>query len=266
MYRDKTIGVVVLAYNVEAHIGDVLTGMPAYVDAVYVVDDGSADRTGETVRQWSVRDARVRLIAHETNIGPGAALSTGYERAVEAGMDVVVKVDGDNQMPLEEMSRLLDPVTAGDAGYAKGNRLLNAAYRANMPRFRFAGNTMLTWLTRVASGNWRVNDPQNGYTAISRDALKAIGWNLYPYYGYLNQILVRLHAHGLKVADVPMVARYGHEKSSIRLYKYVPKVGGLMLRLYLLRMCDRVFRGQTQAVVLRAPRVVCQPGVDKKTP
>ena len=49
MYRDKKIGVVVPAYNEELHIGKVLDGMPDFVDAVYVVDDASTDRTAQIV-------------------------------------------------------------------------------------------------------------------------------------------------------------------------------------------------------------------------
>ena len=259
MYRDKKISVVVLAYNVEDHIAAVLEAMPDFVDIVYVVDDASADRTADIVRNFALlhsqvdvlavrqsgqpgtqntecRTPRVEFIHHQVNRGPGAALSTGYGRAYADGMDIVVKVDGDNQMPLEEMANLIDPLVSGRADYAKGNRLFDAACRREMPRFRLVGNVMLTWLTRIASGNWRVNDPQNGYTAISSHALSAVGQDLYPGYGYLNDLLVRLNVHRLVVTDVPMAARYGSEKSAIRLHRYVPKVSGLLLRLFVGRV------------------------------
>jgi glycosyltransferase involved in cell wall biosynthesis len=239
MYRDKKIGVVVLAYNVEEHIAAVLETMPPYVDAVYVVNDGSSDSTTDIVRAFAVHESRVSLLSHAVNRGPGAALTTGYGRAFADGMDIVVKIDGDNQMPLDEMANLVDPLVSGSADYAKGNRLVDAKHRETMPRFRLVGNLMLTWLTRVASGNWHVSDPQNGYVAISHGALSITGWDLYPYYGYLNHMLVRLQVHNLVVADVPMVARYGCEKSAIRLHRYVPKVSGLMMRLFLWRMTHR---------------------------
>ena len=249
MYRDRKIGAVVLAYNVQSHVSGVLDAMPGYVDAVYVVDDASADLTADAIRGWCSNGEGstgvaspypyVRFIQHPENRGPGAALSSGYAHAMNDGMDIVVKVDGDNQMDLGEMERLLEPIVNGEADYAKGDRLSSAALRRGMPRFRLVGNLLLTRLTRIASGNRRLTDSQNGYTAISRRALMTIGWNLYPYYGYLNELLVRLNAHGLAVADVPMVARYGPEQSSIRLRWYVPRVSALMLRLFLWRVTRR---------------------------
>lgn len=254
MYRDRKVGVVVLAYNVESHVARVLDAMPEWVDAVYVVDDASADLTAETIRDWcdngngamgtALPYRQISVIQHPQNRGPGAALSSGYARAMADGMDTVVKVDGDNQMDLGEMTRLLEPIVSGKADYAKGDRLAYAALHKDMPRFRLMGNRLLTRLTRIASGNRGLSDSQNGYTAISRRALMTVGWNLYPYYGYLNELLVRLCAHGLVVADVPMVARYGPERSSIRLRWYVPRVSALMLRLFVWRvMRGRVSRG-----------------------
>ena len=52
MYRGKSVGVVVPAYNEELHIAKVLDGMPGFVDAVYVVDDCSTDRTAAIARDF----------------------------------------------------------------------------------------------------------------------------------------------------------------------------------------------------------------------
>ena len=47
MYRDKTIAVIVPAYNEEKLIGKVLETIPTFIDHIVVVDDASRDRTGE---------------------------------------------------------------------------------------------------------------------------------------------------------------------------------------------------------------------------
>jgi len=238
-----------LAYKVENQIRGALEGLPGFVDRVYVVDDGSPDRTSEVVR--SLVHDRVRLIKHKTNQGPGGALSTGYRAALADGMQVVVKVDGDGQMPMDQMENLIVPIVERQADYTKGDRLSIARHRNGMPPFRFAGNLMLTWLTRVASGYWRLNDAQNGYTAISREALERIDLGFYSYYGYLNDLLVQLNVGGHRMKDVTMPARYGTEKSSIRLGTYVPKVSLLLLGLFFWRLRQKYFRGKEMRKALR---------------
>ena len=234
MYKGLKIGVVVLAYKVEKQIKGVIESLPHFIDKVYVVDDGSPDSTAEIVKAFN--HSRVNLIRHGINSGPGMALSTGYQAALADNMDIVVKLDGDGQMSPNQIENLIMPIIRGEADYTKGNRLSRPELHYSMPRFRLFGNRMLTLLTRIASGYWHINDSQNGFTAISREALQAIKPSLYPYYGYLNDLLVQLNVHHFKTLDVPMPAKYGGERSSIRLNKYVPKLSWLLLISFLWRL------------------------------
>ncbi|QFU83058.1 glycosyltransferase family 2 protein [Natronorubrum aibiense] len=270
MYRGATIGVVIPAYNEERFVGDVIREMPSAVDRLYVIDDQSTDDTWNEIHEAARMDAkaqsapdtasgplvadggasalttrasvhdpigRVVPIQHRENLGAGGAIKTGYLAALEDGVDATVTVDADGQMDLSQLPRLLDPIVEGKADYAKGNRLLSKEYRAAMPRFRFVGNAILTFLTKIASGYWKTMDPQNGYTAISHDALAAIDLeNLYEYYGYCNDLLVKLNVHGMRVADVAMPAVYGDEESSITYSSYIPKVSSMLLRNFLWRL------------------------------
>ncbi|QCS43237.1 glycosyltransferase family 2 protein [Natrinema versiforme] len=273
MYRGASVGVVLPAYNEEGFVGDVIREMPAYIDRIYAIDDRSTDGTldeileaarddaddlerrdsdGEPVEQLvtdggasalssraTVRDAigRVVPIEHRENRGAGGAIKTGYLAALADGVDATVTVDADGQMDLSQLPRLLDPIVEGEADYAKGNRLLSREYRAAMPRFRFIGNAILTFLTKIASGYWKTMDPQNGYTAISHDALAAIDVeNLYEYYGYCNDLLVKLNVREMRVADVAMPAVYGEEDSSITYSQYIPNVSSMLLHDFLWRL------------------------------
>ncbi len=271
MYRDHTVGVVIPAYNEEGFIGDVIREMPEYVDKMFVVDDCSSDGTWEEVMVAAKEDreqftpeavadegrvavadgggslggravrhdaiGRVVPIQHETNLGAGGAIKTGYLAARDDQMDVTATVDGDGQMDLSQMTMLLDPIVEGEADYAKGNRLLYKEYRKDMPKFRFLGNSILTFLTKIASGYWKTMDPQNGYTAISGYALDNVGIeNMYEYYGYCNDLLVKLNAKGMRVADVAMPAVYGDEESSIQYSTYIRKVSVMLLRNFLWRL------------------------------
>jgi len=235
MYREHTIGVVVPAHNESELIEEALVAIPDYVDAIYAVDDGSTDDTADIIRNFD--DSRIVFIRHETNSGVGAAIVSGYKRALEDGIDIVAVMAGDNQMDPEQLPHLLDPIVEKRVDYTKGNRLLSPEYRRGMSKWRFFGNAILTFLTKIGSGYWQMMDPQNGYTAISKSVLERINPDsIYPWYGYCNDLLVRLNVHGFRVADVVMPAKYGREKSGIRYSKYIVKVSRMLFKDFFWRL------------------------------
>ncbi len=193
-------------------------------------------------------------IRHQTNQGRGGAVKTGYKAALEDGMDVVAVMDGDGQMDPDQLDRLLDPIVDAAADYAKGNRLATAELRDEMSTWRLFGNALLTGLTRVASGYWQMTDTQNGYTAISSEALQWLDIDdLYDDYGFLNDILVCLNAHDARLVDVPMSAVYGDEESGIQYHTFVPRLSVLLGTRFLwrLRSTDAAF-GLSPVAVLYA--------------
>jgi glycosyltransferase involved in cell wall biosynthesis len=279
MYRDKKIGVVVPAYDEELHIGKVLDGMPDFVDAVYVVDDCSTDRTADIVRDFidhsrtpalphsfspalphprtpalthfcSLVGPRIELVQHARNSGVGAAIISGYKRCLSDGMDIAAVMAGDNQMEPAWLPAVLDPVVDGRADYSKGTRLTDPAHLKGMSAWRRLGNSTLRRLTVIASGNPGVTDPQHGYTAISRNALETLDLDaVYPYYGYCNDLVVRLSAQRRSILEIPMPSMYHGEVSKIRYHKYMPKVSMLLLRLFVWRITGRLSARRTRAVV-----------------
>ena len=123
-------------------------------------------------------ERRICPIQHERNRGVGGAIKTGYQRALDDGVDVVAVMGGDGQMRPEELPSYLDPIVDDEVDYTKGIRLLSRELREEMSSWRLLGNWILTVLTKIASGYWRTMDPQNGYTAISREALEATDGDL----------------------------------------------------------------------------------------
>lgn len=229
------IGVVVPSYNEELLIEETIRGIPKYVDRIYVIDDCSTDRTPEILKNMT--DPRIVSVRNAVNMGVGATIVKGYKRALEDEMDIVAIMAGDNQMDPGQLPRLLMPIIDGKADYTKGNRLISKEFRKGMSRWRFLGNTLLTFITKVGSGYWNISDPQNGYTAISRNALEALDLDsIYTYYGYCNDMLVKLNALGFRVVDIAIPARYGREKSSIKYSKYIFKVSPMLLRGFLWRL------------------------------
>jgi glycosyltransferase involved in cell wall biosynthesis len=241
MYHAYKLAVVVPAYNEEALITHTLKNMPVEADRVYVIDDASTDATRKIAQNYV--NGRIRLLANDSNQGVGAAIVAGYKKALEEKMNIVVVMAGDNQMDGEYLPNLLAPILEGKADYTKGNRLSRTTHHRGMSKWRFIGNWALTFLTRLTTGFWRVQDPQNGYTAITREALKKIDLDrIYPRYGYCNDLLVKLVVSGCRVADVAIPARYGTEKSNIRYLKYIVGVSTLLLSNYLWRIWKKYIR------------------------
>jgi hypothetical protein len=110
---------------------------------------------------------------------------------------------------------------------------------------------LLTHLTRIASGYWHISDPQNGYTAISRDVLERIDLNkVETGFAFENDLLVKLHVCGARVADVSHPARYRGERSKIKYLHFMGTTSWLLLKDFLWRLWTEYVRqpsGNTQA-------------------
>jgi glycosyltransferase involved in cell wall biosynthesis len=240
--QGKQIAVVVPAYRVEGQIEGLLRAIPAWVSVIIVVDDCSPDRSGEVARKVATGDARVVVPRHEKNQGVGGAMKTGYAEALRRGADVVVKLDGDGQMDPAQLARLVRPILAGQADYAKGNRFRDFQALRRMPLARRVGNGALSFLTKWATGYWNIFDPNNGYVAIHRTALEYLPLeSVASSYFFESSMLLHLNIIEAVVVDVPMPAFYGEEKSSLRIRRVLVEfpcrlVAGFLKRLVLRKM------------------------------
>lgn len=238
MFEGHRIAVVIPCYRVAKHIGEVVAGLPDFVDDVIAVNDMCPGETAKALA--NIDDARLVVLTHETNKGVGGAMVTGYREAMKRGADVMVKMDGDGQMDVDYLETLITPVCHGACVYAKGNRFLYGHELSSMPFARLLGNVALTFLTKVASGYWNVFDPQNGYTAIAREALESIDLDeLDRRYFFENQILILLNTRLAPVMDVPIPARYGSEESSLHISRILTYFPLLLLRGFALRLWRR---------------------------
>ena len=223
------VAVVIPAYSAAASIARVLAEIPPWIDAIYVVDDASTDATA--VEVTASGDRRIRLLRHEENRGVGAAMVTGYRQALADGADICVKIDSDGQMDPAYLPQLVEPLLAGRADYAKGNRFHDTAALRRMPLARRVGNAALAFLIKAASGQWRIYDVTNGYTAIHRAALGALDLSrLHPRYFFESSMLIRLREIDALVEDVPMPARYNDERSHLSVGRAMLEFPWLILR------------------------------------
>jgi glycosyltransferase involved in cell wall biosynthesis len=232
----KTIGVVVPAFDEEELVATTVSAIPRFVDRVFVVDDASSDATA--VRARALGDRRVRVIERETNGGVGAAIVDGYKAALEERIDVTCVMAADNQMDPSELEAIAGPVVRGEVDYAKANRLFTGQAWEVIPRTRYLGNAVLSFLTKIASGYWHVADSQAGYTALALPMLERLDLDrLYPRYGFPNDLLVHLNVWNARVRDVPSRPVYGvGERSGIRLRSVVPRISWLLLKAFFWRL------------------------------
>jgi glycosyltransferase involved in cell wall biosynthesis len=213
----SAVAVVIPSYRVTNHIVDVLQLIGPEVSQIFVVDDACPDNSGEFVKKHS-KDKRVKVLKHSENQGVGGAVITGYRAALEAGADIVVKVDGDGQMDPRLIPRLIRPLVDGEADYSKGNRFDSLEDLYEMPRVRIFGNAVLSLWSKLSTGYWSVTDPTNGFTAIHRRVLENIHLDkLRKSYFFESDLLFRLSIVNAVVADIPMKAVYGDEKSHLKI-------------------------------------------------
>lgn len=240
MLKNRSIAVVVPAHNEEKLILRTIREMPDFVDHIIVVDDASTDKTPQLVTEEIKNNSKLHFIRHEKNRGVGGSISSGYVWCRDNNADVAVVMAGDAQMDPKDLPDLLEPILNDRADYTKGNRLVTGEAWKKIPKVRYIGNSMLTFLTKIASGYWQVTDSQSGYTALNKKALHRLPIeDIYPRYGMPNDFLVTLNIYDMRVRDVPVRPVYGiGEKSGIRT-SILFTLSFLMLRLFIKRMFQK---------------------------
>lgn len=219
---DVHVAVVVPAYNVGAEIGGVLRSLPPLFTTIVVVDDGSSDDTRSIINHYATLDPRIVAVHREHNGGVGAAMVSGFRTAMDAGADIIVKVDGDGQMPLWLVPQLIEPLISGEADYTKGNRFREFATLRQMPVIRRIGNVALSFLAKAATGYWNLFDPTNGFVAVRADVLSQVPLKkIDPTYFFETSMLSHLYVLGAVVKEVPMPARYAGETSSLSIPRVI---------------------------------------------
>lgn len=224
-----SVAVVIPSYNVEKYIETVVSHLPALVDFIVVVDDCSTDSTAAKVGQ--IKDKRIHLIKHEKNRGVGGAMLSGYDLAYQLGAQVMVKLDGDNQMDPAYLEALIDPILEFKADYAKGNRFLHVQELQRMPLIRRIGNLGLSFLTKLSSGYWNIFDPTNGYTAIHRDVYELLDRDAIDKdYFFETSMLIQLNKIKALVLDIPIPAKYDDQLSNLSPTATLFKFPGKLLK------------------------------------
>jgi len=236
----KNIVAVIPCYRVEREVGGVIASLPAYVKHIICVEDASPDQTAMVIMQAAKRDQRIMLLRHEKNEGVGGAMLTGFQKALELNADIVVKIDGDDQMDASHIPNLLAPILQENADYTKGNRFRDFQALQKMPLIRRIGNMALGFLTKAATGYWNLFDPTNGFVAVHGKVLAQLPLaQIDRTYFFETSMLANLYLLGAVVKDVPMPARYGGEMSNLSVRRSLFEFPLKLLKTFIRRLILR---------------------------
>ena len=235
MIKNKKIAVVIPSYRVKNFLREVVLSLPEFIDFVIVVDDKCPEESYKEVENLD----KVFIIHHEINQGVGGAVVSGYKKAIELNADIVVKIDGDGQMDSNYILPLITLLLENKADYTKGNRFRDFKALKSMPKIRLFGNSVLSFLIKMASGYWSMMDPTNGFTAITKETLLDLDLDkLSKRYFFESDMLINLNIENKVVRDISIPAKYGDEESNLDIKKVVIKfppkiIKGLSKRLFL---------------------------------
>lgn len=164
------ISVIIPVYNEVHTIAAVLERVRSVrIDKeIIIVDDFSTDGTRELLRGLSSDE--VKVFFHEKNMGKGAALRTGFEKAVN---DIVIVQDADLEYDPDEYHKLIRPIEDGKADVVYGSRFMGSEAHRVLFFWHMVGNKVLTFLSNMFS-NLSLTDMETCYKVFSREVIQRI--------------------------------------------------------------------------------------------
>jgi len=222
------VGVLVVAYEAEATLESVLNRIPqtfrTSIHTILVCDDASTDDTYQVGMR--VKDSRpdlpLQVLRRPVNLGYGGNQKAGYRWMIDNGLDAVVLLHGDGQYAPEFLPQMAAPILEGRADVVFGSRMLErgAALRGGMPKYKFVGNKILTFLQNRLAGV-RLSEWHSGYRAYSISSLAGVGFELNAdYYDFDTQIILQMITARQRIVEIPIPTFYGDELSRVNGVRY----------------------------------------------
>ncbi|WP_300673772.1 glycosyltransferase family 2 protein [Desulfoluna sp.] len=210
-------------YQTRDHILTLLEKVGPEIDWIVLVDDGCPQNTGKYAIN-NASDSRLILIEHGTNRGVGAAVVSGFKKAIELGADIIVRIDSDGQMDPVMIPQFIYPLTIGLADFTKGNRFWCPETLSGMPATRLIGNGILSFISKLSSGYWSLMDPNNGFFAIHAAVIQKLDLSkLDSRYFFESDLLFRLNTIRAVGVDIPMNSIYEGETSNLSPLRSIPE-------------------------------------------
>jgi 2-polyprenyl-3-methyl-5-hydroxy-6-metoxy-1,4-benzoquinol methylase len=238
------IGIVVVAYNAATTLASVLDRIPEdfrpRLSAILVSDDHSHDATELVALEYQERQQGLPLtvVRQPRNLGYGGNQKFGYRWAIEHDLDAVVLLHGDGQYAPERIADVVAPIVAGEAEMVMGSRMMarGGARDGGMPLYKYVGNRILTRFQNAVAG-LALTEWHSGYRALSVTALASIPFEANSDgFDFDTEILLQLHANGMRIAEVPIPTYYGDEICYVNGLAYARDVTSDVVRYRLARI------------------------------
>jgi glycosyltransferase involved in cell wall biosynthesis len=204
-------------YNEEGTLGIALNALPKQLPGIdvvewLVIDDGSSDRTLDVAREHGVH----HIVCIPQNKGLANAFRTGLRACLQAGADIIVNTDADNQYCADDIPNLIHPILTGKAEIVIGARPI-----PHVEHFSLAKKCLQrfgSWVVRAASGT-QVDDAPSGFRAMTRDA--ALQLHVFSQYTYTLETIIEAGHKGMRIVSVPI--RVNEDLRPSRLVKSTPR-------------------------------------------
>lgn len=219
--KSREILVVLPAYNEEENIGELLSQIRFALEEdsktqyrVFVVNDGSVDRTGEIVTEMA-KSMPIELLVHEVNQGLGATIRDGLYRAIQYSSknDIIITMDADATHNPGLILRLMRMIIEGHdvviaSRFQPGARVIGLVW------YRKLLSYVASLIFRITYPIKGVRDYTCGYRAMRADvlknAVKEYGDSFVDQDGFqcLVDILLKLRRRKLLFGETPLILRY----------------------------------------------------------
>jgi len=216
-------GAVIPAFNAGERIVDVLLKIQKFIPKkqILVVDDGSSDATAKMAQ-----NAGVQVIHHPSNRGKGAALKTGFQKAVQLNLDAVFTLDADGQHDPQFIPAFLKTMREEDSDLVLGRRSFQIG---KMPLDRILSNRLSSLVVSITAGEW-IPDSQNGYRLIKRQVLEQVS-AISKNYEFESEFLIYATLQRFKISHCPMSVIYNQSESHIHRVRDTLRFQKMIVRL-----------------------------------
>lgn len=213
----------ILAHNEEKFIEDTVLKYVDKFENILIVDDKSTDETKSILNHLKNQYQNIKIISNNKNLGPGASLSLGIDHFLNSDSEYLIKIDGDNQFKENDVKRLRKLTEKTNYDFIKGDRFWENGIEGKIPLIRYFGNAFASFLLKISSGNWNLNDPLNGLFLFSKKSLKDFQIpKLFKRYGYpffIATYMTNLSIEkNLKILQIKNTISYENQKSNLNAF------------------------------------------------
>jgi glycosyltransferase involved in cell wall biosynthesis len=210
----------VLAYNEEENISEVILSLKDEFDDIIVVNDSSQDSTESLLKKLSLNSSKIKILTNSKNLGAGKSFEVGVKAFLESSSSYLVKIDGDGQFNKKDVLNIKKLLNESNFDFIKCDRFWEKGIEGKIPLIRYFGNAFASLLLKFSTGNWMLNDPLNGLMGFSKESLIELSipkkFNRYGYPFYVTTSIFYISfLKKLNIGQYRNIVKYSNEKSNL---------------------------------------------------